>query len=130
MYKIEKGAHGYTLTFSGSISVAEMKKWKEESAKALATASGSFGVFVDMRNLNPLPADAQAEMEEGQKQFKAKGMTKSVVVLSSPVVTMQFKRLAKQSGIYAWERYIDASNEPNWQQKGLDWLTKGIDPDA
>lgn len=68
-------------------------------------------------------------MEEGQKLFKQKGMTRSVVILNSPIVTVQFKRIAKETGIYNWERYLDASSTPDWEQKGRRWLTDGIDPD-
>ncbi len=42
---------------------------------------------------------------------------------------MQFKRIAKETGIYEWERYINASATPNWEQAGADWLTKAADPD-
>ncbi len=48
-------------------------------------------------------------MEEGQKEYKERGMTRSVVILDSAIMAMQFKRLAKDTGIYQWERYIDAS---------------------
>ena len=46
-------------------------------------------------------------MQEGQKLFKNAGMERSVVILSTAMVTMQFKRIAKETGIYEWERYIE-----------------------
>jgi hypothetical protein len=42
---------------------------------------------------------------------------------------MQFKRIAKETGIYQWERYIDSNANPTWEQAGVDWLVKGTDPD-
>lgn len=128
MYKIETRPFGYKLVFSGFISELEMKKWAEESATLLATARGSFGVFVDMRDLKPLPAEAQKHMEQGQKLYKAKGMQRSVVILANPIVTMQFRRLAAQTGIDKWERYLDASSSPNWEKLGVDWLQNGTEP--
>jgi hypothetical protein len=82
-----------------------------------------------MRNLKPLPPDAQASMEEGQKLYKQKGMERSVVILNSASLTMQFKRIAKETGIYEWERYVDASKTADWEKVGLDWVKKGVDPD-
>jgi hypothetical protein len=76
----------------------------------LATAKGGFGVFVDMRTLKPLPEDAQKVMEEGQKLFKQKGMTRSVVIVTGALTKMQFKRIAQETGIYEWERYIDSAS--------------------
>jgi hypothetical protein len=130
MYKIEKKPWGYYLTFSDSMSALEMHRWVEESRSALNTAVQGFGVFVDMRSLRPLPQDARTIMQEGQRLYKRKGMSRSVVILASAMLTLQFQRIAKESGIYAWERYIDSSSVPNWQEKGLAWVRDQIDPDA
>lgn len=56
-------------------------------------------------------------------------MQRSAVVLSNAILTLQFKRIAKETGIYEWERYIDASKNPNWEEIATDWLEKAIDPD-
>lgn len=129
MYKIEKKHYGYRLTFDGFIKEDEMKQWVEESRQVLQTAPKEFGVFVDMRTLKPLPPESQKYMEEGQKSYKTKGMIRSVVILASAVTKLQFKRIAKETGIYEWERYLDVDTTPNWEQVGLDWIQHGIDPD-
>lgn len=129
MYKIEKKDYGYKLTFGDSIKASEMKTWVDDSKKELATAKKEFGVFVDMRTLKPLDADAQVYMQEGQKLYKKTGMVRSVVILNSAVIKMQFVRIAKETGIYEWERYIDASAVTDWEKVGIDWISKGIDPD-
>jgi len=129
MFKIDKRHFGYRLTFGGYIDAVEMKKWHDESQKELMSQTGDFGVFVDMRTLKPLPQDSQEHMQAGQKLYKQKGMVRSAVILNEPITTMQFKRIAKETGIYNWERYLDASKEKNWEQKGLAWIEKGIDPD-
>jgi hypothetical protein len=129
MYTIENKNYGVKMTFGGFIRKDEMAKWVEDAQGVLETLSNEFGVFVDMRTLDPLPQDSQAEMETGQKLFKQKGMVRSVVILDGPIVTMQFKRIEKNTGIYEWERYIDASANANWQKTGEDWISKGIDPD-
>lgn len=129
MYKIEKKDFGFKLTFGGFIEKEEMEQWAQESKKALLGKMGEFGVFVDMRTLKPLPADSQEVMVNGQKLYRQAGMVRSVVILDNTITTMQFKRLAKESGIYEWERYIDASTTPKWELVGQDWIVKGTDPD-
>lgn len=129
MYQINKTAYGYELIFSGFIDEAEMSAWVKDSKTKLATQSGSFSVFVDMRSLKPLSPQAKLEMEEGQKLFKQKGMERSVVVLNDALLTLQFKRIAKETGIYQWERYVDASKNADWESKALAWVKKGTDPD-
>ena len=129
MYKIERKDFGFKLTFGEFMNAEEMKNWVEDSKKSLSTAPKEFGVFVDMRTLKPLPQDSQKAMEEGQKLYKERGMSRSVVILNSPTVTAQFKRIAKETGIYNWERYLDASTIPNWEEKGRSWLSRAIDPD-
>ncbi len=129
MYQISKKNFGYELTFSGTIPADEMKKWVSESQQALTSSPQSFGVLVDMRELTPLEAGAQAEMQKGQKLYKQNGMERSAVILSNAVITMQFKRIARQTGIYDFERYFDASSEPRWKEKALDWIENKVDPD-
>ena len=130
MYKIEKQAYGYKLTFSGAIKADEMQTWVKSAESALAgQAARSFGVFVDMREMKPLESEAQAVMVKGQMLFKQKGMERSVVILSTPVIALQFRRLAKESGIYKWERYLDTQTTQNYQKVGEEWLVHGIDPD-
>ena len=130
MYKIEGKPFGVRLTFADYMDAAEMKKWVEDSRRELLRVRRPFGVFVDMRTLKPLSPDARKLMEEGQKLYKTGGMERSVVILDSPTLVLQFKRVAKDSGIYEWERYLDASKHSNWEQIGIDWLVKKVDPDA
>ena len=130
MYKIEKTDYGVRLTFAGRVDAHEMTRWLEESEDVLPGLKRGFCVFVDMRTLIPLTPDTEHLIKEGQKLYKRMGMERSVVILASPVITMQFKGIAHETGIYKWERYIDASSEPNWEQVGLDWLTREIDPDT
>lgn len=129
MHKIEKKGSNYWLTFSGFIAPEEMKQWVDDSKATLAGASGSFGVFVDMRELKPLGNEAKAHMEEGQKLFKMKGMTRSVVIVNSAMTAMQFKRIARDTGIYELERYLSAADNPDLEKAGLDWLNNSVDPD-
>jgi hypothetical protein len=129
MYKIEKTDFGFKLTFGGNIKEDEMSQWVDESRKALIGSPLQFGVFVDMRTLKPLNPEAQKMMEEGQKLYKSKGMQRSVVIVESVTISMQFKRIAKQTGIYDWERYISAQESPNWENLGLRWIRNSIDPD-
>lgn len=129
MYKIEKREWGFYLTFGGVISEDEMAAWLEESRERLADAEAPFYVFVDMRSMIPLNPQAQVFMQEGQKHFRAQGMERSVVILSSPVVAAQFKRIGGETGIGRYERYIDATAVENWEDIGMLWLLQGIDPD-
>lgn len=129
MYKIEKKDYGVKLIFSGVISQEEMAKWVAESATIVKTLPAKFGVFVDMRELKTLSQESKVEMEKGQILFKTKGMERSVVILESAVTAMQFKKIAKDTGIYEWERYIDASAVKDWEEKGKKWIISAIDPD-
>jgi hypothetical protein len=129
MYKIEKKSFGFKLIFADSIEEAEMKQWVHDAKKELAGQSGKFGVLVDMRTLKPLKPEVQAVMVEGQKEFKVKGMERSAVALANSVIALQFKRLAQESGIYQWERYVDGSKDASWERTAEAWITSAKDPD-
>jgi hypothetical protein len=107
-----------------------MNRWREETKAALVGAPKTFGVLIDMRTLRPggIQPDAQAVMVEGQALYKKAGMVRSCVILESAAVTMQFERLGKESGIYAFERYINAATHPDWRAKALGWIENKTDP--
>lgn len=128
MYNIEKQDYGLRLTFGGSISVGEMKAWLNEFGQALSTSNDQFYIFVDMRTLIPLCEEAQVHMRSGQELARRVGMVRSVVILNSPVIAAQFRRIGGETGIGRWERYIDASSLPEWEDAGMDWLLEAIDP--
>jgi hypothetical protein len=130
MYSIEIRPSGYLLTFQGFIDGAEMSAWAKESRNHLSKQVGSFGVIVDMRQLRPLPVESQKIMAETQALYKQKGMQRSAVVLDNALTTTQFRRLAKESGIDAWERYIDATVTPKWSEAAVKWVRDGIEPPA
>jgi SpoIIAA-like len=129
MNNIEVKNYGFKLVFTGQIKTEEMQEWIEKSKKKLLNSPREFGVLIDMRTLKPLAPEAQVYMIEGQKLYKQKGMKRSAVVINSATTKMQFQRLAKDTGIYEWERYIDASTTPNWEKVGESWIIDSIDPD-
>jgi hypothetical protein len=130
MYNISRQGFGFQLTFGGKIDLSEINRWHEESRNALVGAPKSFGVLIDMRSLHPgdLAPDAQPVMVDGQQMFRKAGMERSCVILQSATVTMQFQRLAHQSGIDAYERYINAAAHPDWHTQALAWIEKKTDP--
>jgi hypothetical protein len=128
MYKIEKNDLGFYLTFGGTMTKEELKKWCDDSAQALAAMQPPFGVIIDMRNLTPLAAEAQQVMVRGQSIYRGRGMHRSCVILDDAITTIQFMRLAKHSGIYRDERYIDASERKDWLEAARRWIQNGIDP--
>src|SRR5580658_510524 len=132
MHKIEKQKFGYQLTFGDTVSLEEINKWRLEAQTALVGAPRSFGVLIDMRTLRPggVAPDAQAIMVDGQGLFKKAGMQRSCVILQSATVTMQFERIARESGIFAVERYINAAQKPDWEAKAVGWIQKRIDPNS
>lgn len=129
MYSIEVHAWGYRLTLGGNMTNIELTRWLRESERMLADSSEEFFVFVDMRSLIPLDRESQETIQEGQKLYRRSGMVRSVVILSSPVVAAQFRRIGGETGIGRWERYIDASSVPDWEEIGMKWLTDAVDPD-
>ncbi len=129
MYQIDKTDFGLKLTFSDIIHADEMEKWLHEAQAALISIKKPFGVIVDMSALKPLKSDAQIHMETGQKLFREKGMERSAVILNDLITTMQFQRLARQTGIYQWERYINLHTVSDWETQAVKWVKDGVDPD-
>lgn len=129
MYSIEKTNYGFHLIFSGPLTDREAGDWLREAEEKLVGQTPGFGVFIDVRTMRPQTPSAQDILTAGQLLYKAKGMIRSVVVVKSSLLRLQCKQNAMRTGIYKWERYIDASSEPDWEKIALDWVENAIDPD-
>ena len=129
MYRIKREPWGYRLRFGGFISSDEMEAWRVESQKILEEAPARFGVLVDMHDLRPLPPQTQMVMVSGQQLYKQAGMERSAVIVDSALTALQFRRLARESGIDAWERYL-STKDPDVDEKAIAWLEEGSDPDS
>jgi hypothetical protein len=121
MYKIEKSPSGFLLAFGGQVTADEMTRCHQESLQALVGATPPFGVIIDMHTLIPLALEVQSIMVEGMKR--------SCAIVPNSIVASQFKRLVEESGIYAFERYIDTSACPDWTKVAVAWVKDGSDPD-
>ncbi len=128
MYTIKDTSWGLRLTFGGSLEVEEVAQWLEDLRKILAAQMGPFSSFVDMRTLIPLGKEAMASLGEGQELARNCGMIRSVVIVQNPATASQFRRIAGDTGIHQWERYIDASTVADWEERGMDWILQGIEP--
>lgn len=131
MYEVEITEYGVKNTFSGSIDRAEMQAWVEEAEEIIDAsdhAGSEWGCLIDMRELQPLEDDVRPVMIKGQRMYREKGMNRSCVILNSAKTARQFRKIAKESGIFEFERYIDASSTPNWEERAMDWIEHEVAP--
>lgn len=122
--------YGFRVHGPGYITPAEARAWFEDLRSRVRALEGKpFGLLVDSRTQKANPPDTQELIKEAMVWLRGHGMERSVVVLDSTVALIQILRLAKATGVYAYERYLDALKEPDWEAKALDWIIRGIDPD-
>ena len=133
MHRIEETKYGYKLVLEGFLQ-------REEVDQLLATMKEkikprekgqSFPLLLDMRKSNAFPSDAREILKQCLLFCKESGMQRNAVILASAIATLQARRIAKETGIDRWARYIDASSRPNdWEKIAVDWLANGVDPDT
>jgi len=119
--------YGYRSAFTGSVSPEEGAAWFEEVKRAIA-GRNSFGQFIDLRGQRVQNDATAGDIQQAMSYLLASGLKRSSVVLSSAVAKLQIMRLAKETGMYAYERYFDPSDE-QWEAKALAWIVDGTDPD-
>ncbi len=129
MYSVDETNYGYRLFFADRIPADEMQRWFEDSKKILGNQKHEFfSVLIDMRNIRPLDVEAKAIMEKGQVFYRENGMQRSAVIMNSNIVALQFVKIGKTTMIGQNERYIDANQYPDWEQRALRWLESGQEP--
>ncbi|XXF79031.1 hypothetical protein P2318_04555 [Myxococcaceae bacterium GXIMD 01537] len=124
-----KTAYGFRVNAPGFLSLAETRAWFEDLKRLVGDSGRPFGLLVDIRSQRANPPESQEVIKEAMAWMKNAGLVRSAVVLDSAVAKLQTTRLAKTSGVYAWERYVDASKGTDWEQRALGWIVNGVDPD-
>ncbi len=102
--------------------------WRKKIKEAVTQLNDEFHVLVDLRKCVLLPPECKPIIEDVESFCKANGMQRSVLILATDIAVMQTKIVAKKTGIYEWERYINASTNPDWEEIAMNWLIKEIDP--
>jgi hypothetical protein len=126
-----KTAYGFRINAPGFVTLPEARAWFEDLKRLVGKKSGKpFGLLVDIRGQRGNPGESQEVIKEAMAWMKQAGLVRSAVVLDSTVAKIQTTRLAKTTGVYAWERYIDASKDLEWEKRAIDWIEHGIDPDT
>jgi hypothetical protein len=122
--------YGFRVHAPGYITPEEARAWLEDlKHQVIALGGKPFGLMVDSRTQRANPTDTQELIRESMVWLRDHGMVRSVVVLDSTVALMQVLGLAKATGVYAYERYVDSLKDPNWEARALDWILRAIDPD-
>ncbi len=128
MYEVINKKRYIVLRFSGYVGAQEMNEWLISTRVAMAGPTPSPFVMVDLREMAVLPKDAVPLMEEAQRAANKSGLVRSVIIVKSTILRMQFERIAKGTGIYEKERYISAEINPNWEKDAEAWLLDGVEP--
>lgn len=121
--------YGYYFVFAGIITVHETETWVNEVKESITDGKERFSVFVDMRRSVIFPNECKQLLENIQGYCRQHGMIRSVVIVSDDVTFRQMTLIAKKTGIYNYERYINSESYDNWEEIGMDWIKDGIDPD-
>ena len=128
MYEIIEKERYIVLRFSGYVGAQEMRDWLSQTQTAMASANPAPFVMVDLRDMAVLPKEAVPLMEKAQRAANKSGLVRSVIIVKSAILQMQFERIAKGTGIYEKERYISAETNPNWERAAEAWLLSGVEP--
>ncbi|MBN1173616.1 MAG: hypothetical protein JXA67_15710 [Micromonosporaceae bacterium] len=120
--------YGYKTEISAPFAPEAAASWFED-IKRVVGAPHPFGQLVDLRGQKPYSEATNQIIEDAMRYVRQQGMQRSAVIVASAVTKMQIMRLAKETGMYDYERYFDASSDPQWERKAVDWIERGVDPD-
>jgi hypothetical protein len=130
MQRVRVTEYGLEVVLGEPLHEAQAEELLAELAAKLPPPGSSFGVLVDARRARAYSTATQAVVKRAIQLLHAHGMRRRAVLVTSPILTLQSQRLARETGTLAWTRYFHAVDNPAWHQAAMDWLLHGIDPDA
>ncbi len=128
MYSIEETGYGYRVTLEGFLQRDEAAALLAEMKRRVRPREGGFALLIDLRGSRAFPAEAQEVLKQVILLCKDAGLERNAVVLNSAIATLQARRLARETGIDKWIRYIDASSEADWETVADQWLDQAVEP--
>jgi hypothetical protein len=129
MVRLEETDFGFRVTFHGFLEPEAMSRLLAEVLGSVAPRR-PFAVLADMRHTLAFPSDTQEVIRRCFLHFKESGMERQALVLNSAIATLQAKRLAGEAGILDRCRYVDSSQDAEWEKTAADWLRHGFEPYA
>lgn len=129
MINVDETSYGYRIVFEGFAQRDDVARLAQQLGQQLAGRKQPFGCLVDLRQSRAIPADAQEDLMKAIAYTTEYGMQRCSVAVASAIAKIQAMRVAKETGIYETTRFVDTSNDPNWEKTALAWITQGTDPD-
>jgi hypothetical protein len=126
MHMVEETKYGYRLVLEGRIDEG-VEELESELRGHIHPKDGPFSLMMDLRKVNAFPHDIREVLKRSLYLCHQAGMERNAVVLNSAIATLQARRLAREAGVEAWSRYIDATY-PDWERTALDWLVRAVEP--
>ncbi|WP_257454862.1 hypothetical protein [Archangium lipolyticum] len=121
--------YGFRVHAPGFITPEDASAWLEDLKLQVEAREGRpFGLLVDSRTQRANPVATQELIQESMVWLRDHGMERSAVVLDSTVTLLQVLGLAKATGVYVHERYVDSLKDPDWEARALDWILRAIEP--
>lgn len=129
MYKISVREFGFHLQFKGFFDAGMMAAYFDELRKIVLN-SGKFryGNVVDLRFLFPMDEATMKIVGDIQRFNREHGQARSAVILQHPVTARQLIKSSRETGIFEWERFIDARQHESWEKHALKWIIEGVEP--
>lgn len=126
--RTELTPYGYRCAFSGRVDRAELELWSEQ-VRAICLHRPCWGQLVDNRYLEELDPALDELVRDVTTFARERGLIRSAVVVADARTAAAVMQQSLLTGRDAWERYLDASADPDWERNALAWIERGLDPD-
>jgi hypothetical protein len=128
VYRIDETDYGYRVTLEGFLQRDDAAALLGETRRRVRPRADGFALLLDLRGARAFPAEAQEVLKQVILHCRGAGMERNAVLLNSAIAALQTRRLARETGIDRWIRYIDVSSEPEWERAAAGWLERAIEP--
>lgn len=128
MQKIEKTDFGFRIINTGQLNLTDAEAFKFMVLEALSSHSSSFSLIVDLRGLIPLEPKVIEVVKEIMKTRTRMSLVRAAIIVSSPVIKAQHRQMSFDTRTTQFDRTIDASKYPDWEERALAWVRDGVEP--
>ena len=122
MPQIQQQPYGVKISLTGFLLQENLNRWLLTFENELEKLDESVGVFIDARDLKPIPEESREILARGKKLLQKKKIFRCVLVYNSDSAYLQMKAICNDTDSEVSDLYIDSRENPNWEKKGHLWL--------
>jgi hypothetical protein len=128
MYRIEQTYYGFKISAWDSMTMDDADQMLVDLTENLSQKDGPFSMVIDTREMVPFEPEVAQKIVEAHVLCLQMNCERTAILVKSPVARGQASQICFSASPMDCDRVINASTDPDWEEKAVAWAAEGVEP--